>query len=141
MLIADILNLELKWRVRARSNECAAFERCGITGCVRGAVVAGRFPVSRELAAELGALMAQLDMGEHCAHNSQHAQPLAHRFYPYRYRAGLTNDELRYTPLLSYLLALLPVPLPRFHFIHKMNEHLTRRFSFKNTACFPLHCS
>ncbi|CAG4997109.1 unnamed protein product [Parnassius apollo] len=58
-------------------------------------VVAGRFPVTRELAAELGALMAQLDAGDctpaHCAHS----QPLAHRFYPYRYRAGLTNEQLR----------------------------------------------
>lgn len=59
------------------------------------AVVAGRFPVTRELAAELGALMAQLDMGDFAPANSQHNQPLAHRFYPYRYRAGLSNDELR----------------------------------------------
>ncbi|XP_050550138.1 uncharacterized protein CG43867 isoform X5 [Spodoptera frugiperda] len=58
-------------------------------------VVAGRFPVTRELAAELGALMAQLDMGDYSAANTQHNQPLAHRFYPYRYRAGLSNDELR----------------------------------------------
>uniref|UniRef100_A0A2A4K8Q0 Plekhh1 n=1 Tax=Heliothis virescens TaxID=7102 RepID=A0A2A4K8Q0_HELVI len=58
-------------------------------------VVAGRFPVTRELAAELGALMAQLDMGDYSAVNTQHNQPLAHRFYPYRYRAGLSNDELR----------------------------------------------
>ncbi|KPJ06612.1 Uncharacterized protein CG42248, partial [Papilio machaon] len=58
-------------------------------------VVGGRFPVTRELAAELGALMAQLDMGDHSPANAQHAQPLAHRFYPYRYRAGLNNDELR----------------------------------------------
>ncbi|KAH9635685.1 hypothetical protein HF086_012685 [Spodoptera exigua] len=49
----------------------------------------------RELAAELGALMAQLDMGDYSAANTQHNQPLAHRFYPYRYRAGLSNDELR----------------------------------------------
>ncbi|VVC98192.1 unnamed protein product [Leptidea sinapis] len=55
----------------------------------------GRFPVSRELAAELGALMAQLDMGDYSSSNTQHNQPLAHRFYPYRYRAGLTNEELR----------------------------------------------
>ncbi|XP_026741550.1 uncharacterized protein CG43867 isoform X2 [Trichoplusia ni] len=58
-------------------------------------VVAGRFPVTRELAAELGALMAQLDMGDYSAANTSHNQPLAHRFYPYRYRAGLSNDELR----------------------------------------------
>ncbi|GBP32440.1 Uncharacterized protein CG43867 [Eumeta japonica] len=58
-------------------------------------VVAGRFPVTRELAAELGALMAQLDMGDYTASNTQHNQPLAHRFYPYRYRAGLSNEELR----------------------------------------------
>ncbi|CAB3221198.1 unnamed protein product [Arctia plantaginis] len=58
-------------------------------------VVAGRFPVTRELAAELGALMAQLDMGDYSPSNTQHNQPLAHRFYPYRYRAGLSNEELR----------------------------------------------
>lgn len=58
-------------------------------------VVGGRFPVSRELAAELGALMAQLDMGDYSLTNTQHKQPLAHRFYPFRYRAGLTNDEMR----------------------------------------------
>ncbi|XP_045451931.1 uncharacterized protein CG43867 [Melitaea cinxia] len=58
-------------------------------------VVAGRFPVTRELAAELGALMAQLDAGDHCAASAQHHQALAQRFYPYRYRAGLSSDELR----------------------------------------------
>ena len=58
-------------------------------------VVAGRFPVTRELAAELGALMAQLDMGDYSPSNTTHNQPRAHRFYPYRYRAGLSNDELR----------------------------------------------
>ncbi|CAG4961691.1 unnamed protein product [Colias eurytheme] len=56
-------------------------------------VVAGRFPVTRELAAELGALMAQLDMGDFCPTNTTHALPLAHRFYPYRYRAN--TAELR----------------------------------------------
>ncbi|XP_045499817.1 uncharacterized protein CG43867 isoform X1 [Colias croceus] len=56
-------------------------------------VVAGRFPVTRELAAELGALMAQLDMGDFCPTNTTHAHPLAHRFYPYRYRAN--SAELR----------------------------------------------
>ncbi|CAG9788120.1 unnamed protein product [Diatraea saccharalis] len=39
--------------------------------------------------------MAQLDMGDYASTNSQHNQPLAHRFYPYRYRAGLSNEELR----------------------------------------------
>ncbi|XP_060804280.1 uncharacterized protein CG43867 [Amyelois transitella] len=56
-------------------------------------VVAGRFPVSRSLGAELGALMAQLELGDQPP--AAHAQPLAHRFYPYRYRAGLTTDQLR----------------------------------------------
>ncbi|XP_037293326.1 uncharacterized protein CG43867 isoform X4 [Manduca sexta] len=59
-------------------------------------VVAGRFPVSRGLAAELGALMAQLELGDGASH--AHLAPpgaLAHRFYPYRYRAALTPDQLR----------------------------------------------
>lgn len=59
-------------------------------------MVAGRFPVTRELAAELGALMAQLDMGEHSPSNPAHAAPLARRLYPFRYRAPLDNAQLRY---------------------------------------------
>lgn len=70
-------------------------KRITVTDFFLFVVVAGRFPVTRELAAELGALMAQLDAGDHCASSAAHNQPLAHRFYPYRYRAGLTNDELR----------------------------------------------
>lgn len=70
---------------------------CFNDSCSSPAVVAGRFPVTRELAAELGALMAQLDAGDHCAASAQHHQALAQRFYPYRYRAGLSSDELRYT--------------------------------------------
>ncbi|CAH0726880.1 unnamed protein product, partial [Brenthis ino] len=58
-------------------------------------VVGGRFPVTRELAAELGALMAQLDAGDALSAPHAHAQPLAQRFYPYRYRAALGNDDLR----------------------------------------------
>lgn len=72
------------------------YKHCGIKRVLLIVVVAGRFPVTRELAAELGALMAQLDMGEHSPSNAAHNQPLAHRFYPYRYRAGLSNDELRW---------------------------------------------
>ncbi|KAG7302261.1 hypothetical protein JYU34_013756, partial [Plutella xylostella] len=52
-------------------------------------VVAGRFPVTRELACELGALMAHIELGEPCAT----PQPLASRFYPFRYRAALGNHD------------------------------------------------
>ncbi|XP_037873213.1 uncharacterized protein CG43867 isoform X6 [Bombyx mori] len=58
-------------------------------------VVGGRFPVTRELSAELGALMAQLDLGDYLAGHALHNQPLAHRYYPYRYRAALSADQLR----------------------------------------------
>ncbi|KAL0828956.1 hypothetical protein ABMA28_003848 [Loxostege sticticalis] len=83
--------LYFKHSVRTETDK----ERLLLCYQVNQQVVAGRFPVTRELAAELGALMAQLDMGDYSAANTQHNQPLAHRFYPYRYRAGLSNDELR----------------------------------------------
>lgn len=53
-------------------------------------IVAGRFPLSRELALELAALMAQLDLGD-CGTNALTA---VDRFYPYRYRDQLTPDAL-----------------------------------------------
>ncbi|KAI5646223.1 FERM central domain-containing protein [Phthorimaea operculella] len=83
--------LYFKHSVRSETDK----ERLLLCYQINQQVVAGRFPVTRELAAELGALMAQLDMGDHVASNSQHNQPLAHRFYPYRYRAANTNDQLR----------------------------------------------
>lgn len=55
-------------------------------------VVAGRFPVTRELSTELGALMAQLEMGD-CQPDK--AVALVDRFYPYRYRTGMSIEQLR----------------------------------------------
>jgi pleckstrin homology domain-containing family H len=55
-------------------------------------VVAGRFPVTRELSTELGALMAQLEIGD-CQIDK--AVGLVDRFYPYRYRTGLTVEQTR----------------------------------------------
>ncbi|XP_014285092.1 uncharacterized protein CG43867 isoform X4 [Halyomorpha halys] len=67
-------------------------------------VVQGRFPVNKELALELAALMAQIDFGEYHADKGrgsgggmrdlQVIQALD-KFYPYRYRDMLTPDLLK----------------------------------------------
>ncbi|XP_024084536.1 uncharacterized protein CG43867 isoform X3 [Cimex lectularius] len=67
-------------------------------------VVQGRFPVNRDLALELAALMAQIDFGEYHAEkargsggNVRDLQVLQalDKFYPYRYRDGLAQDTLK----------------------------------------------
>ncbi|XP_046382604.1 uncharacterized protein CG43867 isoform X5 [Ischnura elegans] len=69
-------------------------------------VVQGRFPLNRELAMELTSLMAQIDFGEYNADrcrgsggtsgNPHHqAQQVLDKFYPIRYREGITPDEQR----------------------------------------------
>ncbi|CAB0015723.1 unnamed protein product, partial [Nesidiocoris tenuis] len=67
-------------------------------------VVQGRFPVNRDLALELSALMAQIDFGEYHAEkargsggNVRDLQVLQalDKFYPYRYRDGLAADTLK----------------------------------------------
>lgn len=62
-------------------------------------VVQGRFPLSRDLALELSSLMAQIEMGDYSAEKSRTSTsaPLQaiDKFYPYRYRDGLTNDQLK----------------------------------------------
>ncbi|XP_041981680.1 uncharacterized protein CG43867 isoform X2 [Aricia agestis] len=92
-----VIRLTFKSRLYFRSAVRTETDKERLLLCyqVNQQVVAGRFPVTRSLAAELGALMAQLDMGDYSQSAAAHAQPLAARFYPYRYRAGLTNDELR----------------------------------------------
>ncbi|XP_063217815.1 uncharacterized protein CG43867 isoform X3 [Bacillus rossius redtenbacheri] len=68
-------------------------------------VVLGRFPLSRELALELAALMAQIDFGEYNSEkgrgsggvggNPHQVLQALDKFYPYRYKDGLSPDELR----------------------------------------------
>ncbi|KAL1138524.1 hypothetical protein AAG570_008587 [Ranatra chinensis] len=67
-------------------------------------VVLGRFPVNRELALELAALMAQIDFGEYhtdkgrgSGGNVRDLQVIQalDKFYPYRYRDGLSPECLK----------------------------------------------
>lgn len=63
-------------------------------------VIQGRFPLSRDLALELSSLMAQIEMGDFSPDNkgrtSQSASIQAiDKFYPYRYRDGLSNEQLK----------------------------------------------
>lgn len=64
-------------------------------------VILGRFPITKELALELAALIAQIDSGEFDSEKSSSGgkdililQALD-RFYPYKYRDSLTQDELK----------------------------------------------
>lgn len=73
-----------------------------------GEIVAGRFPVSRELALEMAALMAQVEFGdlERPLPSSpggtphfkaqHHLQQALDRFYPRRYRSGAPPEQLRH---------------------------------------------
>ncbi|KAB7506302.1 Uncharacterized protein Anas_04819 [Armadillidium nasatum] len=63
----------------------------------------GKFPVTKELALELATLMAQIDMGEVNTERSRgsgsggpslsHVQQAYNKFYPQRYKEGLSEEE------------------------------------------------
>ncbi|ELK32555.1 Pleckstrin like proteiny domain-containing family H member 1 [Myotis davidii] len=73
-----------------------------------GEIVAGRFPVNKELALEMAALMAQVEFGDLERHFSpspagtppskaqHHLQQVLDRFYPRRYRYGTPTEQLRH---------------------------------------------
>lgn len=59
-----------------------------------------RFPLTKELALELGALMAQIEYGEYSMERSQGRTgnltlTAIDKFYPYRYRDGLSQQRLK----------------------------------------------
>ncbi|XP_070524323.1 uncharacterized protein CG43867 isoform X2 [Cardiocondyla obscurior] len=68
-------------------------------------VVQGKFPLNRELAFELASLMAQIDFGEYNNDKARGSGPGSNphhlvlqaldKFYPIRYRANITADQLR----------------------------------------------
>ncbi|XP_049943352.1 uncharacterized protein CG43867 [Schistocerca serialis cubense] len=98
----------LYWRSQARTE--TEKERLLLCYQVNLQAVQGRFPLSRELALELAALMAQIDYGEYNSDKTrgsggvggagsgnlqQVVSQALDRFYPYRYRDGLSPDELK----------------------------------------------
>lgn len=56
--------------------------------------MAGRFPLSRELAIEMASLMAQIDLGDRSRVSGNTCIPID-KFYPYRYRDSLSSEGLR----------------------------------------------
>lgn len=62
-------------------------------------VVLGRFPLTRDLALELASLMAQIEMGDYSTDKNRTPTSISlqaiDKFYPYRYRDGLSSDELK----------------------------------------------
>nr|XP_035927051.1 pleckstrin homology domain-containing family H member 1 isoform X2 [Halichoerus grypus] len=83
-------------------------ERLLLASQTSGEVVAGRFPVNKELALEMAALMAQVEYGDLerpsppgpgstlPAKVQHHLQQVLDRFYPRRYRHGAPPEQLRH---------------------------------------------
>ncbi|XP_058805864.1 uncharacterized protein CG43867 isoform X3 [Phymastichus coffea] len=93
----------LYWRHAAKMETDR--ERLLLCYQVNQQVVHGRFPLNRELAFELAALMAQIDFGEYNAEKARGSGPGSNphhlvlqaldKFYPVRYRSNITADQLR----------------------------------------------
>ncbi|XP_052123012.1 uncharacterized protein CG43867 isoform X4 [Frankliniella occidentalis] len=103
-----VIQLTFKNRLYFRSSAQRETDRERLLLCyqVNQQVVQGRFPLNRELALELASLMAQIDLGEYnpekgrgsggAGNHPQHQVLQAlDKFYPYRYRDGLTQDGLK----------------------------------------------
>ncbi|XP_076978910.1 pleckstrin homology domain-containing family H member 1 isoform X2 [Tamandua tetradactyla] len=83
-------------------------ERLLLASQTSGEIVAGRFPVNKELALEMAALMAQVEYGDLERPNlpgpggtppakAQHLlQQVLDKFYPRRYRHGVPPEQLRH---------------------------------------------
>ncbi|XP_048969240.1 pleckstrin homology domain-containing family H member 1 isoform X3 [Canis lupus dingo] len=83
-------------------------ERLLLASQTSGEIVAGRFPVNKELALEMAALMAQVEYGDLerpsppgpgsplPAKVQHHLQHVLDRFYPRRYRHGAPSEQLRH---------------------------------------------
>uniref|UniRef100_A0A8C5LKQ7 Pleckstrin homology domain containing, family H (with MyTH4 domain) member 1 n=1 Tax=Jaculus jaculus TaxID=51337 RepID=A0A8C5LKQ7_JACJA len=83
-------------------------ERLLLASQISGEIVAGRFPVTKELALEMAALMAQVEYGDvekpilpgpggTPSAKTQHLlQQVLDRFYPRRYRHGAPPEQLRH---------------------------------------------
>ncbi|KAJ8869628.1 hypothetical protein PR048_028621 [Dryococelus australis] len=94
----------LYWRHSAKMETDR--ERLLLCYQVNQQVINSRFPLNRELALELSALMAQIDFGEYNSDKGRgsggvggnphhHVLQALDKFYPYRYKDGLSPDELR----------------------------------------------
>ncbi|XP_034239350.1 uncharacterized protein CG43867 isoform X3 [Thrips palmi] len=100
-----VIQLTFKNRLYYRSSAQRETDRERLLLCyqINQQVVQGRFPLNRELALELASLMAQIDVGEFNpdkgrgsgGNNAHHVLQALDKFYPYRYRDGLTQDGLK----------------------------------------------
>ncbi|XP_049626252.1 pleckstrin homology domain-containing family H member 1 [Suncus etruscus] len=83
-------------------------ERLLLASQISGEIVSGRFPVNKELALEMAALMAQVEYGDlerststgsggtPPAKAQHHLQQVLDKFYPRRYRHGAPPEQLRH---------------------------------------------
>nr|XP_018897764.1 PREDICTED: uncharacterized protein CG43867 isoform X3 [Bemisia tabaci] len=92
----------LYWRNSARTETDR--ERLLLCYQTNQQVIQGRFPLSKELALELASLMAQIDFGEYNCDKGRGSGAMARdlivlqaldKFYPYRYRDGLSSEALK----------------------------------------------
>lgn len=74
-----------------------------------------RFPLTKELAVELAAIMSQIDSGDYnpergrgsggsSGHNHQGSMQAMERFMPKRYKDGITSEESKYVPHLLLMI-------------------------------------
>lgn len=102
-----VIQLTFKNRLYFRSSAQRETDKERLLLCyqINQQVVHGRFPLNRELALELASLMAQIDLGEYnpekgrgsggSAHPQHYVLQALDKFYPYRYRDGLTQGGLK----------------------------------------------
>lgn len=100
-----VIQLTFKNRLYFRSSAQRESDRERLLLCyqINQQVVQGRFPLNRELALELASLMAQIDVGEYNpdkgrgsgGNSAHHVLQALDKFYPYRYRDGLTQEGLK----------------------------------------------
>ncbi|CAL8111752.1 unnamed protein product [Orchesella dallaii] len=98
-----VVTLTFKSRIYRKSGVLQETDKERLLLCYQTnqAVVAGRFPLTRELALELAGLMAQIDSGDYRpdkgrgSGGSQTVVQILEKYYPTRYRENLSQDEYK----------------------------------------------
>jgi hypothetical protein len=104
-----VIRLTYRHRLFWRSNIKGETERERLLYCYQTAqrISDNRFPLTKELAIELAAIMSQIDGGDYnsergrgsggsSGHLHQGAMQALERFIPRRYKDGISQEELKY---------------------------------------------
>lgn len=104
-----VIRLTYRNRLYWRNSLKGETERERLLHCYQTAqrIAENRFPLTKELAIELAAIMSQIDAGDYnpergrgsggsSGHLNQGAMQALERFMPRRYREGASQEELKY---------------------------------------------